>query len=163
MLCASALVLLPPPLRPVLSYPCPNYVFFHIDTGFKTLYRGHLTILYFVPPVYIMCGGSQLPSPLSSRIRIRCLRRQPRRARQWAEGTARSFRVETVLLGAEDGIPLYDTSLALKVVNSWGQGGRGSLPGDDVVLVTTCTEAVTGSARWSIFLNQVSGSSVCLM
>lgn len=39
-------------------------------------------------------------------------------------------------------IPLYDTSLALRVVNSWGQGGGGSLPSDEVVLVTTCTATI---------------------
>lgn len=56
------------------------------------------------------------------------------------------------LLGAGDRLPLHDTAVVLQVESSWAQGGRGSLPGDDVVLVTACPETVSGVAPWITFL-----------
>lgn len=107
---------------------------------------------------YVWRDTAAVPSPLSYPDTLRKTPAQACEAMGWwlslqrAQHAHSEFR-RLFCLEQKDGIPLYDTSLALKVVHSWGQGSRGSLPGGDVVLVTTCTETVTGSTRWSIFLN----------
>lgn len=154
-LCASASSFALPPPPPVLSYPCPRYVFFHTDTGFQNFAQRSLNDSLFRAPCVHYAASSQrsypdtpLRTPAQACAAVGWWL-SVRRARH-----ARSVSVqETILLGAEDGIPLYDTSLALKVANSWGQGGRGSLPGGDVVLVTTCTET---NSHWLCSMEHLS-------
>ena len=93
--------------------------------------------------------GAQLLLSLQLLVWLHCIICQPRHPGQLDGGSVYRGRAHSEFRGIfclerKTAASFTDTSLALKVVNSWGQGGRHSWPGDDVVLVTAFTGTLTG-------------------